>query len=60
MTEIIIVVVFLLWYILSLVISENMGKKRKIGVEWSFFISFVFSPVIGYLVTALSAVKPRP
>lgn len=58
MTELIIVVAFLLWYILSMVISENMGKKRKIGVEWSFFISFVFSPVIGYAVTALSTVKP--
>ncbi|MCF8227607.1 MAG: hypothetical protein K9G58_05770 [Bacteroidales bacterium] len=54
MEEIIVVIAFVIWYALSLVISETMGKSRKIGVEWSFFISFVFSPLIGLFVTLLS------
>jgi len=57
MTEYIIIVAFIFWYVLSLVISENLGKKKKIGTEWSFLICMIFSPVIGYLVTRYSADK---
>jgi len=49
-----ITLIFIAWYVLSLIISETIGKKRKIGVEWSFFISILFSPVIGYVVTKYS------
>ncbi|MAE07625.1 MAG: hypothetical protein CL661_02565 [Bacteroidetes bacterium] len=57
-----ITIIFIVWYALSLVISETIGKRRKIGVEWSFFISMIFSPIIGYIVAktspkALNAVK---
>lgn len=51
MTEIIVVLAFVIWYVASLIISENMGKKRKMGVEWSFFWCMIFSPVIGILIT---------
>ena len=44
---------FTLWYAFSLVISVKIGKKRKIGEEWSFFISMIFSPVIGLVVSFL-------
>jgi len=54
MEELIVVLVFILWYAFALVVSEKMGKNRKIGVEWSFFISFIFSPVIGFFVTLFS------
>ncbi len=54
MTEIIIVFAFLLWYVLSMVISERIGKTRKIGVEWSFFICFMLSPLVGYVITTIS------
>lgn len=54
MIEAIVVVIFLAWYIFSLVISETMGKKRKIGVEWSFFYCMILSPVLGYFITLLS------
>lgn len=54
MQEIFVVIVFLLWYVLSLVVSENIGKKRTIGVEWSFFFSMVFSPIVGFFITLLS------
>lgn len=47
--------IFITWYSLSLIISETVGKKKKIGVEWSFFISMVFSPIIGYLVAKFSS-----
>lgn len=51
MNEYIIITLFVLWYVLAMVISETLGKRKKIGVEWSFFISFMLSPVIGFLVT---------
>lgn len=54
MNEYLIIFIFIAWYVLSLIVSETIGKKRKIGVQWSFFISMMFSPVIGYIVTRLS------
>ena len=51
MNEYWIIIIVISWYVLSLIISETIGKKKKIGVQWSFFISMLFSPVIGYLVT---------
>lgn len=50
-------IIFTAWYILSLVISEKVGKKRKIGEEWSFFLSFMLSPVIGLAISLLT--KPK-
>lgn len=49
MKETIIITGFFAWYILSLVISEQLGKKRKIGVEWSFFLCMILSPVLGFI-----------
>lgn len=49
--------IFILWYTLSLIISERIGKKRTIGEEWSFFLSFMLSPLVGLLVSL--ATKPR-
>lgn len=54
MNETIFILIFIFWYVFSLIISETLGKKRKIGVEWSFFISMIFSPVIGLPVTYYS------
>ena len=50
-------ILFMAWYIFSLVVSERIGKKRKIGEEWSFFISMMFSPVIGWIVAMASERK---
>lgn len=50
MGEIIFLLIFLFWYILSVIFSENLGKKSKIGVEWSFFLCMIFSPVIGWVI----------
>ena len=46
--------IFIAWYTLSLVVSEKIGKKRKIGEEWSFFVSFMLTPVIGLAISLLS------
>ena len=51
MIEILVVIAFIAWYVGSLIVSETIGKQRKIGVEWSFFICMIFSPIIGFLVT---------
>ena len=52
--EIYVILIFILWYVGSMIVSESMGKKRKIGTEWSFFISMILSPVIGFLFTSFS------
>jgi|GEM_PF-590206 fumarate reductase subunit C len=54
MNEYIVIALFVVWYVLAMVISETLGKRKKIGVEWSFFISFMLSPVVGFLVTYFS------
>ena len=54
MTEYIVIAAFILWYSFSLVVSETLGRKKKIGVEWSFFVCMIFSPLVGYVVTLLS------
>jgi uncharacterized membrane protein len=57
MTEIIIIIAFVFWYVFSMIISENIGKKKKIGVEGSFFVCFMLSPIIGYFITIASPLK---
>ena len=54
MNEILIIIFFLAWYILSLIISINIGKRKKIGEEWSFFFCMILSPVIGIIITLVS------
>jgi len=44
-------IIFTLWYILALVVSEKIGKKRKIGEEWSFFLSIIFTPLVGLAIS---------
>jgi fumarate reductase subunit C len=50
-------IIFTAWYILSLVVSEKIGKNRKIGEEWSFFLSFMLTPVVGMVITLFSRPK---
>jgi len=44
-------IIFTLWYILALVVSEKIGKKRKIGEEWSFFLSIILTPLVGLAIS---------
>ena len=44
-------IIFTLWYIFALVVSEKIGKKRKIGEEWSFFLSIILTPLVGLAIT---------
>ena len=50
-------IIFTAWYILSLVVSEKVGKNRKIGEEWSFFLSFMFSPLVGLIISLVTRPK---
>jgi fumarate reductase subunit C len=47
-------IIFTAWYILSLAVSEKIGKKRKIGEEWSFFLSFMLTPLVGLAISLLT------
>jgi hypothetical protein len=57
MNEYLIIFIFILWYVLSMVISEGLGKKKKLGIEWSFFLCIMLSPVVGYVILKLSRDK---
>ncbi|MEA3477957.1 MAG: hypothetical protein U9R60_07245 [Bacteroidota bacterium] len=57
MIETLILTAFFLWYILALVVAEKVGKKRKIGEEWSFFLSFLLSPLLGLVLSWMSKRK---
>ena len=50
MNEYFVILLFIVWYGLSLIVSERYGKEKKPGVEWLFFISMIFSPIVGFLV----------
>jgi hypothetical protein len=43
--------IILIFTILDLWIANEYGKKRRIGVYWSFFFCFFFSPLIGFIIT---------
>ncbi len=57
MINTLIIISFFVWYFLALGISETLGKKRKIGEEWSFFWCLVLSPVIGFFIIYFSKSK---
>jgi hypothetical protein len=50
MNETMIIIVFTLWYTGSLIVSENISKNDKLGTEGLFFISMLFSPIVGLLI----------
>ena len=46
--------VSLVYIILTYLVAELQGKKRRIGYRRSLVWSLIFSPAIGYLVTVSS------
>jgi hypothetical protein len=50
MQELIFFIVFTVWYAGALIVSERIGKKSRIGEEWTFFLSFMLTPIIGAVV----------
>ncbi len=59
MSELIFIFIAILWYGLSLYISETKGKTFRFGLQWLFFISMVFSPIIGIIATFVSNNKEQ-
>jgi len=50
MEELIFFIVFTVWYTGALIVSERIGKKSRLGEEWTFFISFMLTPIIGAIL----------
>ncbi|MEN8224809.1 MAG: hypothetical protein ABFS05_05560 [Bacteroidota bacterium] len=57
MQELIFLIVFTVWYAGALIVSERMGKKSRLGLEWTFFIGFMFTPVIAAVLAASTKKK---
>jgi len=51
--------IFIVWYTVSLIIAEKIGKKRAIGEEWSFFLSFMLSPLVGLIASLATRRKEQ-
>lgn len=49
MTGLWIAILFLIWYLIALYLSETFGKKPGAVVETIFFISMIFSPVVAVI-----------
>ncbi|MCD4723770.1 MAG: hypothetical protein K8R63_02935 [Bacteroidales bacterium] len=50
MQELIFFIVFVVWYAGALIVSERIGKKSRLGEEWTFFIGFMFTPVVAAIL----------
>lgn len=50
----IVILTIVLYIILTHLIAQYIGTKRKIGYGQSILWSIVFSPVIGLIITLLS------
>jgi hypothetical protein len=57
MQELIFFIVFTVWYAGALIVSERIGKKSKLGEEWTFFLSFMLTPLIGAVVALGMKIK---
>jgi hypothetical protein len=53
MTGLWIGILFLVWYALALAVSERYNKSCRLNKQWLFFISFIFSPLMGLFVVYL-------
>jgi glycerol uptake facilitator-like aquaporin len=47
MEELIFFIVFTIWYAGALMVSDRLGKKSRLGEEWTFFLSFMLTPIVG-------------
>lgn len=50
MQELIFFIVFVVWYAGALIVSERIGKNSRLGEEWTFFIGFMFTPVVAVIL----------
>ena len=57
MQELLFFVVFTIWYSGALIVSERIGKKSRLGEEWTFFLGFVLTPVVAAI--AATALKSK-
>lgn len=45
------------FWLVFVVLATWYGTKRKLGGGWTFVISLILSPLIGFLVAAISGKK---
>ena len=57
MTALVVIIGILVGGVLPTLIGL-LGRRRKIGFGWAFFLSVVFTPIVGLVVTLLSHELP--
>lgn len=53
MQELIFFIIFVVWYAGALLVSEKMGRKSRLGEEWTFFLGFIFTPLISAALASI-------
>jgi hypothetical protein len=53
MDELLFFIIFIAWYAGALIISEKLGKKSRLGEEWTFFLGFMFTPLISAALASI-------
>ncbi|HSG67839.1 MAG TPA: hypothetical protein VK994_03970 [Bacteroidales bacterium] len=53
MQELIFFIIFIVWYAGALIVSERLGKKSRLGEEWTFFIGFMLTPIVSAIAATL-------
>jgi len=48
------ILIIIIYIVLTHLIAQYIGKKRKIGYRKSILCSILFSPLIGFIITKLS------
>jgi len=57
MEELTFFIVFTLWYAGALIVSERFGKKSRLGEEYTFFLSFMLTPIVGAIAALTTRTK---
>lgn len=47
----------MIYFLICFLIAYYAGRKRKVGLWWSFLFSVCFTPVVGLIITLASSAK---
>jgi hypothetical protein len=47
----------IVFWIIFCFLAAWYGSKRKIGAGWTFFWSLLLSPIVGFIIAAISGAK---
>lgn len=49
-----ILIAFILYFLISAIIADKLGRNRQIGLNWSLFFCLLATPIVGVIIIYLS------